>query len=386
VIAGAAVCLLVAAVVYLGPAPRLGAPTRSTAGPGAAQLVSVSFLDAERGAVALYDPDRQAGATYLTADGGASWKRVSSGADSYGSVTFFDRAHIALQSFGQDRGYRMTEDGGASWRVVRPPGGSANALTFLDPGHGWYFGSSARVPQPMDLWRTVDGGRSWQPLGGRGIPLGGIRAAPFFLDGDRGVLAVTLVPGGWPVVLATPDGGDSWQPASLPSPFPGARPLGSGFVRDGLRLVAWFGVPAPEAEEGPDSRSVLFDRVFTVYSAVSQDGGATWSALTPGLTVRAYSLGLLGDGQGRLLLLDGRRLWVSSDAGRSWNARVAQVDERFQPMGLRAVAGAVLFAAAGTSRDGTAGAQLSPPQALLRSRDGGAHWEAVSLPRTSSQP
>ena len=149
VIASASACLLLAGALYLRP--ELAGPNRPSAGAATAeplQLVTASFLDEGQGAVSLYDPTARTGAVYLTADGGASWRRVYSGSEGYGLVAFFDRQHAGLRSF--PSGYRLTADGGRTWRSVQPPGGaSAACLVFLDPQHGWCLPPVPHTPQPL---------------------------------------------------------------------------------------------------------------------------------------------------------------------------------------------------------------------------------------------
>jgi hypothetical protein len=87
------------------------------------------------------------------------------------------------------------------------------------------------------------------------------------------------------------------------------------------------------------------------------------------------------DGRGRLVLLDGRRLWSSGDLGVTWTAQVAQMPEDVAPAFL--LGGSrddSLFALA--SQLGVQSPQGPPPSRLLRSTDGGAHWDEVPLPKT----
>jgi hypothetical protein len=183
----------------------------------------------------------------------------------------------------------ITDDAGATWRDATPPGqASQPIIEFVDADHGWVLDADG------PLWRTADGGRSWQATA---LPAGrtGSSAAISFVSASAGYLllsadnsksaepwvlyrtddggaslhrvgAVTL-PGeppmsgpvpvlafsdpldglvaGWSAVLQTHDGGQHWSSVSLPAAqgtgtarYSGAyqlRAFGASVV-----LVAWI--------------------------------------------------------------------------------------------------------------------------------------------------
>lgn len=112
------------------------------------------------------------------------------------------------------------------------------------------------------------------------------------------------------------------------------------------------------------------------WSSLSEDGGKTW---TPWATEPVMSLGTLGapifDDASHLLLVDDRRLWTSSDYGRTWHERSLALQQGVHAFGVLAAraGGLVILALRGR---GTLGETL-----LNRSEDGGAHWTAVPLPQ-----
>lgn len=339
------------------------------------ELASASFGDAEHGAVTVLA--RRHGGTYLTADGGRTWR-----ASTVENVVFSDPRHAIAIRPGSAPRRVLTSDAGRTWTAADGLASTdvvVGAPFFLDPGDGWLLSSEAR-PQPengplLRLWRSSDGGRSWTRLRGDGIPPPAAAGAPVFQDASRGAMIVAATGlGGGVALLLTRNGGESWSPGTLPPP---PLPDGARFFADlhlvGGRLLAWYDVVEVPAERSGPTR-------VTSYTAVSDDGGLTWRAPASGpFVLEPPMVGFIGgrlDDGSRLLQLDDRRLWVSDDLGASWYARVAEVPAAFRPIGLVGGRGALYAVALRT--DGPLGTGL--PQALLRSDDGGAHWAEVRLP------
>ncbi len=80
-----------------------------------------------------------------------------------------------------------------------------------------------------------------------------------------------------------------------------------------------------------------------------------------------------------MLLLSDRRLWVSDASGVGWQSRPVGLPAGVRVLGLQA-AGGTLYAIGFSAPARGAPAAGFPPMVLLKSRDGGAHWEQVALP------
>ncbi len=402
-IAVATLVLAVAAAAYLhsspaGPARHAVAPTAT---PRPAPIVNaVSFGDADHGAVVLVDTTSLTGAglsssTWLTSDGGRTWRRfVASGAVRVGLIFDSPRHAVALSVTprGDVVSTVSTSDGGRSWQPLTAPGMAStfvNPPTFLDADNGWWlqmlggqgFPAFAE-PQPVALWRTVDGGGTWQQMAALGIPDAGAKGPLSFADPEHGLLLVTTFRTGSPTLLTTADGGATWRPAAtFDSPVPGTHLWTVRLFVHGQRLVA-VPVWVADAEVNGDIAGIRpgANVAFHPFVSVSDDAGRTWSPLRPGPVVAGAFHGTAAptlDDHERLVLLDGRRLWVSGDGGATWSARAAVLPTGLEPMGPITAAPGALFVSARASPPATA-------SELLRSRDGGSHWSVVPLPKVQA--
>ena len=206
----------------------------------------------------------------------------------------------------------MTSDGGLTWRDATPPGAPSQSLVaFLDADHGWFLGEDTGP-----LWRTVDGGRSWQQTA---LPAGrsGFGAAMSFVSASTGYLLLSADSSQsaepW-TLFRTDDGGASLQP------------------------VGTVALPDEPPMSGP-SPAIAFsnrlDGLVAGWSAVLQthDGGVTWTAANlpagHGSAVTRYTgvdqLGVFGTRAvvvawmtNALTNVTAATQYVSDDAGRSW--------------------------------------------------------------------
>lgn len=115
------------------------------------------------------------------------------------SFFFLDAEHgwVVISEIGWEPGktrlYR-TEDGGESWQELNhnlPPAPGGGLIQFLTPSLGWLMRGK--------LWRTEDGGTSWREIS---VPATG---NCFFLDPLTGWIA------GNGVIWHTRDGGNTWK-------------------------------------------------------------------------------------------------------------------------------------------------------------------------------
>ena len=201
-----------------------------------------------------------------------------------------------------------TTDSGKTWRSVIPPGCAdcgGGHLSFLDARHGYVL-TGAR---PAWLYATEDSGATWRRLARS--PFSG---AIVFLD-RRNAFGVTD-PGG--ALYRTRDGGLRWERVQ-PTPPP-------QFEGDPAHatLPRFFGHEVgvlPVRFRDPSTRA----QHLVVY--VTRDGGRTWAPQPgPKVDLRALSWGYSGRipfsaaSADDWILLAGKTLYSTADAGRSWRA------------------------------------------------------------------
>lgn len=386
--------LLAAGIVYLHPTltapaarpvPKTGAPA------GAPMFFNVSFGDADHGVVQVFrqvNPPNRPPPIYLTADGGRTWKPLANPTNAIFEVTFVGRQRMLAEEFGRAQPRLLvSENGGRTWQPLaidpRQFIISQSWPVFLGSDGWWldwqaFSGIGARLTGPVGLWHTSDGGRTWQRLAASGIPAFRYLDRVRFVDQRHGLLAmISAGDQGRAMLVATSDGGATWEPAvTFDTPLAETSPLGVLLLQHGTRLLAWVAV-SPSTGPGPIPGEQSGVRTFV---SVSDDGGGTWGPFRPGpVPTPASTASTIVDDEGRLVVLDGHRLWISADGGATWVARVTVMPEGLIPVFIAAAVPSSLYALAVQSSDiprlGNA------PASLLRSSDGGIHWTEVRLPR-----
>jgi photosystem II stability/assembly factor-like uncharacterized protein len=256
--------------------------------------------------------------------------------------------------------YLRTTDGGAHWTAAAVPG--AETLDFrdvqgVDADTAYLLsigkGNSSRV------YKTTDGGAHWT-LSLQNPDAEGFFDEMAFWNPRHGLLVGDQVDGAM-VVMATEDGGATWQRLKMPPALPGEGAFaasGTGVTMLGDRDV-WIGTGGKDAA-----------RVYH-----SADAGRTWTvATTPiradsanaGVFSLAFSDALHGvavGGDYRKISEPAGVVAVTSDGGKTW-----AVPSGTPPAGFRSavayVADRKLWIAVGTS-----GADIST--------DGGLTWRPV---------
>ncbi|MBN1448964.1 MAG: T9SS type A sorting domain-containing protein [Bacteroidetes bacterium] len=243
-----------------------------------AQVLDIHAFDSDHAIVGT-----RSGEIMKTSNGGGSWSILLSTVNSrFGNIHFHDsETGIAVTEDTDRTGTALvyrTVDGGRSWEILaRVPARFPidRTLTFIDREHGWFASSNLSKSPPAEpvILRTQDGGRTWEEAV---VSAQNIHRIAFF-NQDRG-LCVDDMTGN---VRRSVDGGRSWRSAFFPM--------------SGKRNVA--------VQTFPNSASVWI--VGDDGAWVSPDAGASWTH------TKMVDLGSLQDA----VFADSATGWVVTPAG-----------------------------------------------------------------------
>jgi photosystem II stability/assembly factor-like uncharacterized protein len=294
-------------------------------------------------------------------DGGATWETVLGGGGELSYVvalTADPRAPHTLWVADEGNDLWITRDDGATWRrrqLPDPPPYTASLLAVDPEAHALYI-AYASLPgyggTPGSLWRSRDGGASWQAM--LLTPLDFTPPARVsWRAGDQGQMAMSV--GGQAYLSA--NGGRTWS--WLPVPFD---------VRD-LDL------------DPSDPNRLIAASDYAV--ALSKDGGRTWS-------YAAYTeyLETLVRADRRTLFASGCGIQRSADRGKTWRIvlpcrwRDAKTLRYVQKIEIDAVHPESVYALTFLVVEGflipTHGVLAGRPSILWRSDDGGVTWKKAA--------
>jgi hypothetical protein len=209
-------------------------------------------------------------------------------------------------------GIWRTDDGGHTWQTMHVPSDCAgvesdcvpDTLQFVDPQHGWvYMMQAGRNSISYHLYRTTDGGVTWQALPRRPDWISGFTAAtkPLFLDETLGVRLQTtgtspadfyvhqpiadMLQGGSLSIDVTHTGGDSWFQSLLPIPTGLLDALeAQALPEDKYLLIEYTPLSIPSDPPLVSFRATFFlnwqgPQIYQVYY-FSADRGRSWVVLS----------------------------------------------------------------------------------------------------------
>lgn len=318
----------VSPTLILQPGATLASPAPTPLPPGpnvqAAGLLSPTVGWALVTAGPSSDPNGSS-TLYSTADAGTTWRSAPVPGPTTGrgilGIAFATASDGWLATLGSTDPRSTTfdvwrtTDGGRTWQNASVPEGANRSTTMgnvvfsiLDPEHLFLLVEGGMADGWVsDLYASADGGRTWSP--DRVTGPNGVTGALSFADEADGVIA-----GGAPGnrLFATADAGRSWERVAYPVPS-GADPAFTTF-RSAPRffdatagaLVATYG-----NSEGPTSLGVL----------VTHDAGAGWSLASsvPETSTNDVPVAFLSRTQWVAVL--GDALLTTSDAGATWTRR-----------------------------------------------------------------
>ncbi len=197
-------------------------------------MISSFFTSGRTGYILLNRPEEKS-LLYRTGDGGESWETIE--LDFPGGQMYFINSTegYILSSLGLAAGseyvaLNKTIDGGKTWQTVfshepgqssdiMPHSGSKNGITFLDANVGFITGFEP-VVENLYLYRTADGGQSWEKKSCENLPVFGeadmwepspvrrINTTTAYLAIKASIAERDTTVTHW---CKTEDAGDSWQ-------------------------------------------------------------------------------------------------------------------------------------------------------------------------------
>ena len=286
-------------------------------------------------------------------------------ADEYpDSVSFLDGTHGWFATFSAVRNEMLyrTSNGGRSWRAFPAPdhviaAGTTDVVQFVTPDVGWLADIEPTGPVER-LYSTTDGGESWQQVAllRQGLPRLGV--VEFELGGAVGSLGdVPSYPG--PLEFST-DSGLHWQAVALPDSqvdsIAGVPAIfgptliepvvdcSAGITELSTYLSAdngaqWSLTSTADIASGCEQVATAFPSQSVGWAAVlsrgrvmverSSDHGRHWATVaTPRLTT-SDPPEIIAPNAGYAWLvvpgLDGTRVYVTNDAGKTWR----RIDQNF---------------------------------------------------------
>ena len=259
-----------------------------------------------------------------TTDSGRHWETVTTPVQLVASAAFrgldagwieADSSHPGAKGAPQTEPVYRTLDGGQSWQPVGRVRSDCK-LEFVDRRHGWCIGIGAAMgSSAVWLYRTSDGGSTWRlvsrtGLAGKGstrgaLPYPCVKTIDF--TSPRVGWAAQFCNGGRARLYTTTDGGARWRALAVPRLPKGAPSASAG---EGISLPAAHAsrlAVSVNLAGAPNIRNVI---------ATSTNHGRQWrSRLAPG-NPRYGAVDLI-DTQ-HFVLSNGTTLLRTNDAGRHW--------------------------------------------------------------------
>jgi photosystem II stability/assembly factor-like uncharacterized protein len=280
-------------------------------------------------------------AVFRTVDSGKTWTvRYTAVAGAIFFFRFFDEYRGFVLTAQPSALYR-TNDGGASWESPNLPGTRNWAAAFSNPLHGFIVSTDATGT----LYETEDAGWSWHQLPDIPSRAGGLSAR-------RSELWLGSSELGRSRVYISVDNGTSWQSHEIPIP--------PGFNDH----VQWNTRPDPLPGKGVVAYAYCecVPHGLGGFQAVSIDDGMTWRSLSPPFRPTVYQDDL------HWWAIDNGKLHRTADAGRTWSVASNQLPGwDFTPHGI-------------DENRAWASVKVQGSNGLALTDDAGLHWRVTNVP------
>ncbi|MBN2554949.1 MAG: hypothetical protein JXA97_03330 [Anaerolineales bacterium] len=276
-----------------------------------------------------------------TEDGGNSWMDITppDGPDADLSYYFYDSSHGWVSYRATSDGFSSetytiwrTTDGGSTWQRsaamdlsdIDAEGVFPGSFVFLSPQVGWFravVGPHGMNQAPLTLYRTMDGGRTWQRMLD---PYSNSNLTSFTITGmvfsDASFGWVTRDSHGveaYVAVQITEDGGETWTSLNLPEPAESPGLFGSG---------NWCATRYPQLTGRGQGSLVVWCKdyrgegfAYESYRYTTSNGGASWTYQSlPSGTLFTFSDAFVV-ASSSAYNAEENAIYASEDSGGSWN-------------------------------------------------------------------
>ncbi|MBM2812021.1 MAG: xghA [Chloroflexi bacterium] len=231
------------------------------------------------------------------------------------------------------------------------------------------------------VWVSEDFGTSWtKPCYGKRGP-GKVRCVTIDPHNPNRVYA-----GGEPIdVFVSEDMCKTWQRMDSPWEVPFVSTVtypGTG-VEPHVRDIT----------VSPTDPDTIYIALQVGYMLKTTDGGETWKLLNENLDCDVHTIVIdpknsdkvmvaTGGGDSRKHLTSGRALYLSQDGGSSWNGTAMQIEQEYSvPLAMHPTNPDVLFSAVAHGNPNMWRGEAGADSHMIRTRDGGATWQAVDRGR-----
>jgi photosystem II stability/assembly factor-like uncharacterized protein len=327
--------LAVAAALSLGM-PALAAVNEWTGdGPPGAILIHATYVNGSGAALAI--SNRR---LYRTTDNGGSWTQVLVSDFVTDPLVAVNPANSNQVLAALDTLYRSV-DGGLTWNPVS----GLPAAMYASPSHptqiawsrdgstAWAATSSAVV------YRSTDGGASWSARS-TGVAVSSQDSISLLeVDAsDPGVVYALTSQN----LYRTTDGGANWAgianidgltwiaPSRVTSGFLLARKADSSLETSSNFGASWSAQSGPNYMRfypAPSSANMFYSMSYTGTMQVSTNAGVSWSALTDLPVTSSMEIAIDPANPSRLMMASQAGAYTSTDGGASWTARSAGMNE-----------------------------------------------------------
>jgi len=275
-----------------------------------------------------------------TTDGGTSWKDVTPKYPANAALTpvgigtdFLsgDLAWVAVSQIAKGNTTYpstvfRTVDGGQTWQSSMLPNNElgVSQVSFVDAQNGWVIsslGGGAAGSEAVDIFHTTDGGKTWvrvthvQPTSGSNagaLPLGGDKSGFSFVNASTGWAAGFTPVDNFVWLYVTHDSGITWQHQTLP--FPANRATAQVETMPPVFFTANDGILLATFET-PNGKTPSGS---SSYYYVTHDGGLTWGSPRQPPVFVSTSPSFIDTQHGWVIGGDSTTLYTTHDGGQHW--------------------------------------------------------------------